>query len=263
LGALSVTKTAQAIDAVVDRHDPGALRRSRAGARGRDVVINPADRESGTAALWGSLLATDAAILERRLTQLAHAVCDHDQRTIAQRRADALGALAAGAGHLACGCGAPDCPAGMETDPRAAVVVIHLVAEEAALEAAPDPHTFGQRPSRPITPDMALAEALAPDPEPDLPAFPTPPAAQVIGGGTVPAPMLAELLANGATLLPLRHPGDGPPEPRYRPSAALQRFIRCRDMTCRFPGCDHPAEYADIDHTIAYPLGPTHASNLK
>src|SRR6516225_353866 len=57
-GPLSVTKTAQAIDAVVDRHDPGALRRSRAGARGRQVVINPADRESGTASLWGSPCAT-------------------------------------------------------------------------------------------------------------------------------------------------------------------------------------------------------------
>ena len=34
-------------------------------------------------------------------------------------------------------------------------------------------------------------------------------------------------------------------------------------MTCRFPGCDHPAEFAHIDHTIPYPLGLTHASNLK
>ncbi len=51
-GSLTVTKTAQAIDAVVDRHDPAALRRSRVGARGRDVVIAPADDASGTAALW-------------------------------------------------------------------------------------------------------------------------------------------------------------------------------------------------------------------
>jgi hypothetical protein len=35
-------------------------------------------------------------------------------------------------------------------------------------------------------------------------------------------------------------------------------------MTCRFPGCDHPAEFADIDHTNAYAAGGlTHASNLK
>jgi hypothetical protein len=262
-GPLSITKTAQAVDAVVDRHDPGALRRSRVGARGRDVVINPADRESGTASLWGSLFATDAAVLERRLSQMAHQVCDDDPRTIAQRRADALGALAAGAETLVCDCGKPDCPAGADTDPRAAAVTIHVVADQSALDAAPDPHTSGERPSRPITPEMTLAEALAPDPEPDMPAFPTPPPAYLIGGGTVPAPMIAELIGKGANVLPLRHPGDAPPELGYRPSAALERFIRCRDMTCRFPGCDCPAEFADIDHTIAYPLGLTHASNLK
>jgi hypothetical protein len=61
----------------------------------------------------------------------------------------------------------------------------------------------------------------------------------------------------------VRHPADTPPEPGYRPSAQLERFIRCRDMTCRFPGWDRPAEFADIDHTIPYPLGLTHASNLK
>ena len=34
-------------------------------------------------------------------------------------------------------------------------------------------------------------------------------------------------------------------------------------MTCRFPGCDQPADICDLDHTIAHPLGPTCASNLK
>ena len=37
----------------------------------------------------------------------------------------------------------------------------------------------------------------------------------------------------------------------------------CRDLTCRFPGCDEPAEVCDIDHTVPFPLGPTHPSNLK
>ena len=118
-GPISVTKTAHAIDAIVDRYDPGALRRTRAAARGRDVVISPADRDSATAALWGSLFATDAAVLDRRLTQMAHQVCDDDPRTVAQRRADALGALAADTDHLACGCQNIDCPAAMDTDPRA------------------------------------------------------------------------------------------------------------------------------------------------
>jgi hypothetical protein len=262
-GPLSVSKTAQAIDAIVDRHDPAAVRRARAGGRGREVVISPADDQSGTANLWGSLLATDAAVLERRLSQMAHDVCPGDPRTVAQRRADALGALAAGAHRLACGCGNTECPTGADPDPRAAAVVIHVVAEAATLDAAPDPHTCGERPSRPITPGMTLAEALAPDPEPDLPPAPRPPAAHLFGGATLPASMVAELIGKGAKVRPVRHPGDGPPEPGYRPSAELERFIRCRDMTCRFPGCDHPAEFADIDHTIPWPWGPTCASNLK
>lgn len=53
------------------------------------------------------------------------------------------------------------------------------------------------------------------------------------------------------------------PEARYRPSTALAEFIRCRDLHCRFPGCDKPAEYCDIDHTVPWQQGgPTHPSNL-
>ena len=59
------------------------------------------------------------------------------------------------------------------------------------------------------------------------------------------------------------HPGHTSPEPHYRPSPKLDRFVRCRDMTCRFPGCTEPADVCDLDHTIAYPIGPTCASNLK
>jgi hypothetical protein len=142
-------------------------------------------------------------------------------------------------------------------------VVIYVVAEQATLDAAPDPHSSGERPPRPITAGMTLAQELAPDPEPDIPAAPRPPAAHLSGGWTLPAPMVAELIRNGAKVKKVRHPGDGPPEPGYRPSAELERFIRCRDMTCRFPGCDHPAELADIDHTIPWPRGLTCGSNLK
>ena len=46
------------------------------------------------------------------------------------------------------------------------------------------------------------------------------------------------------------------------PSRKLADFVRCRDLTCRFPGCDEPAYRCDLDHTIAYPVGPTCASNL-
>jgi hypothetical protein len=261
-GPLSIAKSAIAIDAIVDRHDPQAVRRTRAGARGRDVVIGPDDDGSGTTALWGSLLTNDAAVLDRRLSQMAHQVCDGDPRTIAQRRADALGTLAAGGEQLVCACGAAECPATAHTDARAAAVVIHVVAEASSLTAQPDPHTSGEPAPRPITPKTTLREAMAPDPDPQPEAVRLP-SARIVGGATVPAPLLAELIAGGAAVKPLRHPGDSPPERGYRPSAQLQRFIRCRDLTCRFPGCDRPAEFCDIDHAVPYPLGPTHPSNLR
>jgi hypothetical protein len=35
-------------------------------------------------------------------------------------------------------------------------------------------------------------------------------------------------------------------------------------MTCCFPGCNRPAEYADLDHTVAYEINRlTHPGNLK
>jgi hypothetical protein len=94
------------------------------------------------------------------------------------------------------------------------------------------------------------------------PAFCPAPPAFVIGGGVMPAPLLAATLER-ATVREIGHPGDAPPEPRYRPSRALADFVRCRDLTCRWPGCDKPAYGCDIDHTVPWPVGPTHASNTK
>jgi hypothetical protein len=262
-GPLSVNKTAQAIDAVVDRYDPGALRRTRAASLPRDLVIAPADDQSGTAALWGSLFATDAAVLDRRLMQMAHDVCDDDPRTIAQRRADALGALAAGAERLNCLCGNADCPAGAEGDERPSGVVIHVVADASAVNAQPDPHLSGEPTPQPLAPDAPLVRPPEPEPEPPGGWAAKPAGALITSGGVVPTPLLAELIKGGAKLQPLWRPGDAAPESGYRPSAALERFVRCRDLTCRFPGCDRPAEFCDVDHTVPYPLGPTHPSNLK
>ncbi|MCV7384198.1 HNH endonuclease signature motif containing protein [Mycolicibacter longobardus] len=247
---MSAPKTAQAIDAIVDRHDPAALRRTRDAARSREVVIDrSSDIQTGTTALWGRLYAADAEVLERRLMAMAHEVCPDDPRTLAQRRADALGALAAGGDRLVCGCGNTACAA---ADPgeRRSGVIIHVLAEQASVQTPVDPRNHGQDPDP------------EPDPDPD-PAVSAPPAV-ILGGPLVPAPLLAELIAAGATIRPLIIPGpDTLAEPRYRPSTALDEFVRCRDMTCRFPGCDRPAEFCDIDHAIAYPWGPTHPCNLR
>jgi hypothetical protein len=50
--------------------------------------------------------------------------------------------------------------------------------------------------------------------------------------------------------------------PAYRPPPRLQEFITARDLTCRFPPCRQPAWRGDLDHTIAWPQGPTCRCNL-
>ena len=60
-------------------------------------------------------------------------------------------------------------------------------------------------------------------------------------------------------------PGLGPPTPTdgYRPSAALDRWVRARDRRCRFPGCRRRVPRGgELDHDRPYPLGPTSAGNL-
>ncbi|BBY58207.1 hypothetical protein MSAR_13430 [Mycolicibacterium sarraceniae] len=233
-GPMSKLKLQRAIDYWVDRYDPGAVRRTRAWVRDRDIVVDTRHAHDGVVEIRGSVQQTDGVVIERRLTQMAHAVCEDDPRTIGQRRADAMGAIAAGSDHLACLCGNRDCPAA-EPDGRAASVVVHVVADADVLDAQSDPAMHGEEPA----------------------------AGGVLTGnrGIVPAPLLAELIRSGAKVRRLRRPSDDP-EPQYRPSTALDEFVRMRDMTCRYPHCDMPAEYCDVDHTIPWPWGPTHASNL-
>ncbi len=135
---LSAYKLEKAIDAWIDRYDPGALHHTRTRAQDRAVHVGSRNDGSGITGISGRLYATDAAALDRRLMQMAHSVCDDDPRTIAQRRADALGALAAGGDRLACTCDSPACPAS-EDDGRAASVVIHVVtdADAAAIASGP------------------------------------------------------------------------------------------------------------------------------
>jgi hypothetical protein len=88
-------------------------------------------------------------------------------------------------------------------------------------------------------------------------------ASEVCADGLIGPELVAELAA-AAKLVPLVHPLDAAPEPGYVPSSKLADFVRCRDMTCRWPGCDHPAFDCDLDHTVPFADGgPTHASNLK
>jgi hypothetical protein len=82
------------------------------------------------AEVWGSVRAPDAAAFDQKLTQLAATVCPEDPRTTAQRRADALAPLAAGAETMACTCGSDTCP---RSQAPTLPIVINLLAEAATV----------------------------------------------------------------------------------------------------------------------------------
>ena len=161
-------------------------------------------------------------------------------------------ALTAATTHTAfdCTCGEPDCGGGTAGDAPAKNAVVYAVADEKSVDAA----TAAQEPAADADADAA------PDPEP--PRASAKPA-YVFGAGIMPTALLGGILER-ARIREVRHPGENSaPEPRYTPSQAMGEFVRCRDLTCRFPGCDKPAQVCDLDHTVAYPVGPTHPSNLK
>jgi Domain of unknown function (DUF222) len=78
----------------------GSLRLGRVVAH---RVNAPADG-SGTAGIEGQLFATEPAVLDKPFDATARAVCEGDPRTLGERRADALGALAHGGDRLTCDC---------------------------------------------------------------------------------------------------------------------------------------------------------------
>jgi len=132
--------------------------------------------------------------------------------------------------------------------------VVHVIAESEAWRMTPvqldGEETPRPGPDKPVR-EMTIAEALAPDP-PTGPAQTNP--AVVMGGGISPRRCWPPRSRHRDDP-PLVHPGMAAPEPRYVPSRQLADFVRCRDLTCRFPGCDEPAYRCDLDHTIPYPVG--------
>ncbi len=85
----------------------------------------------------------------------------------------------------------------------------------------------------------------------------------MLDGTVIPAAMLADLIATGAKVRPLREVADLPTERQYRPSTALTAFVRMCSQTCSFPGCSKPAHRCDLDHVIPWPAGATHPGNLR
>ncbi|OBF17809.1 hypothetical protein A5727_11275, partial [Mycobacterium sp. ACS4331] len=206
------------VDAAIHTLDPEAAKERRVHAEaGRHVTITA--KPDGTAQLRGILSAPAAAELDARLSAMATAVCGADPRTVRQRRADALGQ----GQPLVCDCGQPECPtraSAVTGDGAAGVPVVRTVIN-------------------------VVASAATVTGEGDQPGH-------LQGFGIIDAAQVRDLVPT-ALLRPVARPTVTPAQAHtYTPSAGLARFIKTRDLTCRFPGCDRPAWFADLDHTAPF-----------
>lgn len=247
-GALSEEKLSGAVNALIERYDPDAVRRAKDVIGERDFRIGADDDSAETTSAWGKLMAADGVAAERRIHAMINGVCADDPRSVGERRSDAAGALLNGRQHLPCRCGSTDCPKA-DTPAPTPQVVVHVIADQAALDAATRPEESADR--------VAEDESDCTPPPLSDTGVALLPSLKVM-----PAVALRGAIAGGAKVTPLWLPGPDP-EPNYRPSAKLAQFVRLRDMFCRFPGCDVPADRCDIDHCVPWPYGPTHASNLN
>lgn len=280
-GTLSKEKAKLAIQDVVANVDPEAVRRSREKLRGRGLHFGKPDDATGTTSVYGSMASDKAAVLKTRLEQMIAGICGKDPRNRGQLLSDAAGALGEGLTVLECQCGSTDCDAPKPGESFAHIHV-HVLTDDDALDTPPDPEIHGG-PDRDDDdePPWARSEP-APEPprrstraeyRPPRPEAPQPvppphrkhrqgrPAGVILGGGRLTPAQVGDLVRRGASVRTVRSVKDVPAEPRYRFSAALGAFIRSRDLHCRFPNCEKPADRCDLDHTEPYPHGSTHASN--
>ena len=85
------------------------------------------------------------------------------------------------------------------------------------------------------------------------------------GYGPITADYAEDLLATGAARPPDQPSGRTPTPTQARthdPPGWLDREVRARDGTCRFPACRQPAHRVDLDHVIPFPRGLTVRGNL-
>lgn len=208
----------------VAKLDPeGERRRRERRENDRDVRVTAV--QDGMAVFDGLLPAAGAQTVAMRLREISLQVCEADSRTLPQRRADALVALADGSGRLDCECGrGSECPAA----------------------GAP-----GAAPRRPLIQIGVPADTLL--------GGGTHPAL-LAGYGPLDAE-LARRIAEYAQFEVIPERPDDPTTTaesmREVPSPWLAREVRALDGGCRFPGCTMPAAESELEHIepfdIAHP----------
>ncbi|RDI69026.1 HNH endonuclease signature motif containing protein [Nocardia pseudobrasiliensis] len=199
----------------VARLDPeGERRRRELRETERDVRIKAV--RDGMAVFDGLLPAVGAQTVAMRLREMSLQVCPADPRTMPQRRADALVALAEGAARLRCECGrGQQCTAPKVTGGRRRPLIQIGVSAASLLGTSEDP-------------------------------------AYLAGYGPIDAE-LARRIAESAEfeVIPERAEDPTTTEESIRedPSLWLDREVRAVDGLCRFPGCTMPAAQGRLDHS--------------
>lgn len=300
---MSTARFTALVDTVVHTHAPEAVkRRNEHAARDRGVTIRPDRHQSGRSRIIGHLPHTDAADLNAQLSAMAGGVHTRDPRTMAQRRADALLALAHGKRALDCQC--RDCvpePLAHDLDTDAAVdttvgdiPVAGPVDESrtgasaidpAAIDTAPtDSGTAAAtestseectcscstcrapRPTYHIIANLTTLQGLDDDP------------GMLDGHGLIDAHTMRRLFVDAIHSFITTGVRTEPSEAdfqaaaaasTYVPSKKLQALVRAGELCCTFPGCNQPVWTVDLDHTHPFDHtnpargGKTLQGNLK
>ena len=207
--------------------DPKAAEvRRERATSGRRVSLTPLP--DGVAELSALMPAVQARQIYDTLNAIAHATDGDDVRTLDQRRSDALYDLATGRAE----------PPQVHLNVTVPASVLVGVGDGPALLAGYGPITASE------------AQALV--------AAPLRDGCHGVGGGAVVSwqRLLTDPTTGALTDL----------SPRYRPPTRVDRAVRSRDVTCRFPGCrrsaNTPRNGVDLDHTVPWPAGSTSADNL-
>ncbi len=210
--------------------DPrSAEQRHQRAAAGRRVLFAPAP--DGMGQLFAELSADGIAAIRCALDAAAagmKTVDPTDVRTVDQRRADALVAMA-----------------------RTALDTGHLGGVPSGLRLAGGQ---GRRPVVQVT--VAVTTLLGLD---DAPA-------ELAGYGPIPASVARRIAQDGVWRRLLTDPASGAlldyGTTLYRPPQHLVDHVITRDRTCRGVTCGRPAHQCDLDHTIPAPAGVTADWNL-
>ncbi|EOM77868.1 HNH endonuclease [Rhodococcus rhodnii] len=229
---------------LVARYDrDGFAERSARAKEERYISVKQCD--DGMAFLSGELPSLDAATIWNRLKEMAIGdVCAGDERTMSQRHADALVALADGSGRLTCGCGRDGCATAVPAAGKRGPLVQIVVSDGSIGFGSFSGGSFGAG---------AGAESA---PGGDSAAIPS--VGFLPGVGPLDPETVRAAIAHSATQR-IHVSAVDPVEPapdiaalRYRIPRSLADRIRSRDGVCRFPHCAVPASSCDIDHTIPF-----------